>query len=145
MSDTERPTFHASTSRNLAFMLLGAFTLGIIFAGYGAYQFQDNADGAWLDIFKSGFLILGGSLSSVIGYYFGSRESQAAEQSVKASQATIKQMQDELAAAANSENTLRRAIRILETNEDRDFAEGPTDESADLEIPTLELGPDRAQ
>jgi len=46
----------------------------------------------WLDIFKSGFLLLGGGVTTIIGYYFGSRQTtrafEAAERGAAASAGT---------------------------------------------------------
>ena len=50
----------------------------------------------WFDLFKSGFLILGGGLTTVIGYYFGSRGIQEAESRVATAQQELDQARAEL-------------------------------------------------
>ncbi len=66
----------AFTTQRIAYILITLYGVALISIGIGAYL---NKDPDWLDLFKSGFLILGGGLSTVIGYYFGSRGTQMAE------------------------------------------------------------------
>ncbi|MFQ5641491.1 MAG: hypothetical protein ACE5IR_26235 [bacterium] len=43
--------------------------------------FKTGDDGKyWVELLKSGFLILGGGLTTIIGYYFGSRGTQEAQE-----------------------------------------------------------------
>jgi hypothetical protein len=62
-----------TTGRIIAFALIGVYGTSLlgtmVIAAYSGVQ----ADNAWLDVFKSGFLLLGGGLTSIIGYYFGAR------------------------------------------------------------------------
>jgi|GEM_PF-5952572 len=50
----------------------------------------------WLSLFKDGFLLLGGALTTLIGYYFGNKNSEAAlnaaEQYTKEAESLITQL-----------------------------------------------------
>jgi hypothetical protein len=74
-----------NTSRAIAFFLLVFFGAALGFTG-GVAAYRPEGDSKdWLDLFKSGFLLLGGGLTTVIGYYFGSRETaRAAEAATEA-------------------------------------------------------------
>jgi hypothetical protein len=66
------------TARQIALLLIAAYTVALgAILGAAIY----TANEIWFDLFKSGFLLLGGSLTTIIGYYFGSRGVQEAEQS----------------------------------------------------------------
>lgn len=64
------------TAKNIAYGLIGTYALALACIG-GVAAWRDSE--IWIDLFKSGFLILGGALTTVIGYYFGSRGVQDAE------------------------------------------------------------------
>ena len=52
----------------------------------------------WFELFKSGFLILGGGLTTVIGYYFGSRGTDEATASAAAARKATERERQELEA-----------------------------------------------
>ena len=59
-------------TRLLAMFLLFSFVGALAFTGMVA-ALSDDGERGWIEIFKSGFLLLGGGLTTVIGYYFGTR------------------------------------------------------------------------
>lgn len=81
----------ARTSKRIAFLLIGMFGGVLVVAGLVAivialaavFRNQALPDNPWFELFKSGFFILGGSLTTIIGYYFGSRGVQEAEANAK--------------------------------------------------------------
>lgn len=77
------PVHHTErTSRHIAIILLGLYGGGLLGIGIAATVVNhENPDDAklWADLFKSGFLILGGGLTAIIGYYFGSRGTHEAQ------------------------------------------------------------------
>jgi hypothetical protein len=109
----------ARTSKNIAYALLVSYAVALILIGIVA-AFKPSGDGdAWLDLFKSGFLILGGGLTMVIGYYFGSRGTQAAEERGALA------LQE---AQKANEEAERERVRVLELEE----LQAPTYEEASL-------------
>lgn len=72
----------------IAYVILGVFCtflLVILIKSYNLYStIESNADPnlkyaeKWLSLFKDGFLLLGGALTTLIGYYFGNKNSEAA-------------------------------------------------------------------
>ena len=85
----------ARTSKRIAFLLIGMFggvlggvlgvagLVAIVIALAAVFRNQALPDNPWFELFKSGFFILGGSLTTIIGYYFGSRGVQEAEANAK--------------------------------------------------------------
>ena len=70
----------ATTARRLAYSLVIVYSAALLFTGgVAAYKSSEQDNQAWLDLFKSGFLVLGGGLTTVIGYYFGSRGVEEAQ------------------------------------------------------------------
>lgn len=77
------PEGHVSrTSKHIAYTLLTLYALALTLIGIVAAIKDPPSDQVWFDLFKSGFLILGGGLTTVVGYYFGSRGIQEAEDRV---------------------------------------------------------------
>jgi hypothetical protein len=81
--DQGQPEGHISrTSRHIAYIFLGLYAVTLLFIGIVAAIKPPPSDQVWFDLLKSGFLILGGGLTTVIGYYFGNRGIQEAEERV---------------------------------------------------------------
>ena len=78
-TSNESPTAH--TSQVIAFLLIGIYGASLIIIGVVAAFKPAPENQAWVELLKSGFLILGGGLTTVIGYYFGSRGVQEAQTS----------------------------------------------------------------
>jgi amino acid transporter len=76
----ESPT--ARTSKRIAYFLIvvyGFLLTGVFFVSWTI----DGDTNFWTELFKAGFLLLGGALTTIIGYFFGSRAIQEAEDSAK--------------------------------------------------------------
>ena len=125
----DRPPEDAGTrsARHIAYILIGLY--GVLLAGVGCVAaFRTAATNSeWLDLFKSGFLILGGGLTTVLGYYFGSRGTQQAEESAQSARAEARSAMDAARAEeARAEEILARAAE----DEAPTFGEAvPADES----------------
>ena len=71
-----------------------------------------DKENAWLNLFRDGFLILSGILTTLIGYYFGNRGSNVAMKQAE----ELKKKSEELLAGINQE---------APTNEDQDTGIDP--------------------
>lgn len=69
----------ARTTKRIAYILLGLYGICLVAVAVAAFSEAPSDDRVWFELFKSGFLLLGGALTTVIGYYFGSRGVQEAE------------------------------------------------------------------
>jgi hypothetical protein len=69
----------ARTTKRIAYILLGLYGICLMAVAVAAFIEGSSGDRVWFELFKSGFLLLGGALTTVIGYYFGSRGVQEAE------------------------------------------------------------------
>lgn len=115
------------TSKTIAYGLIALFSaclISLLFAG--VFSASETERTEWREQFKEGFLFLGGALTTVIGYYFGSRGTQEAE-----------------ANAANARLEAERAKQVAEEERkkfiDAQESEAPTfSESALDEIPFLD-------
>ena len=67
------------TSKRIAYALIFLFSLCLLLVLFKATA--GDHDERWYELFKEGFLFLSGALTTVIGYYFGSRGTQEAEAS----------------------------------------------------------------
>ena len=84
MTENKPPVNESHTariSRTIAFLLIGIYGVSLAIIGIVAALKSSPGDEPWLELFKSGFLILGGGLTTVVGYYFGSRGVQEAQTS----------------------------------------------------------------
>ena len=98
------------SARLIAFLLVGFYGAGLLLIGLVAAFLDDT--GNWLDLLKSGFLILGGTLSAVVGYYFGSRGIQDAERRARiAEDAATQRIRGELLADTSYEEFDDEMIR----------------------------------
>ena len=98
--DPAKETPSARTSKHIAYWLLALYSSALLFmaAFAGILEVVGRGSEIWFDLFKSGFLILGGALSTVVGYYFGSRGIQEAEANAQAAGQRAKAAESELAA-----------------------------------------------
>lgn len=81
-----------STIRTIAYAMLAAFCIALVLIY--ATAISDLKLTAWFELFKSDFLLLGGTVTTVVGYYFGNR---SAEQTQKATTNVIEQVKDDIA------------------------------------------------
>ncbi len=72
------------TSKHIAYGLIALFSFCLIFVLLAGVWGRNGSE--WQQIFKEGFLFLGGALTTVIGYYFGSKGTQEAEASAAIAQ-----------------------------------------------------------
>ena len=111
-------SYVSRTSRHIAFALIGLFALSFLIIGYNASKGTDN--NSWMELFKSGFLLLGGGLTSVIGYYFGSRGTQEAERNTELAREQIelikREMAEEMAYARKLEDELSPTLEAVGIN-----------------------------
>ncbi|MDT5062787.1 MAG: hypothetical protein QOH63_3246 [Acidobacteriota bacterium] len=118
--DTQHDTGTAKTVAILLLVFYGGSLGAIALAAY-----KEQNPGAWFDLFKSGFLLLGGALTTVIGYYFGSRGVQAAERSAAFA------VQEATKAGVEKDRALKQVEQAKEK-------ESPTREDIPLEEPPAE-------
>ena len=124
----DKPEGHmARTSKQIAFMLLAMYAIYLTGVLIGALT-EASTNGMWFDLFKSGFLLLGGALTTIIGYYFGSRGVQEAE--AKAATA----LHEAEKAREEAEKERRRASEIEESMT-------PTYDETSLAGPEEEVNP----
>ena len=92
----------ARTARRIALLLVGVYATALLFIWIMALVMvlKTGESSQWYDLFKSGFLILGGGLTSIIGYYFGSRGIQEAEEKLAKK---IEELEDSRAIQKNLE------------------------------------------
>ena len=84
------------TSKTIAYILLSIYGLCLLIVMIAAFKEQPSESSIWFPLFKSGFLLLGGALTTVIGYYFGSRGVQEAEASANIALREAEKAKDEL-------------------------------------------------
>jgi hypothetical protein len=108
------------TTRYIAYALLASYGAALILIGIVAAFFKESPEEAadWLDLFKSGFLILGGGLTTIIGYYFGSRGAQAAEEGRAQAEQKAQKAKDD------AKEVEERALRLVEPLAPQDVEEG---------------------
>ena len=68
------------TAKMIAYSLIFIFFIGLI--GTGAVSAVNN-DSEWFNLFKDGFLILAGAITTIIGYYFGSKRTEIIESDLR--------------------------------------------------------------
>jgi hypothetical protein len=69
-----------------------------------------NEPKEWFELFKEGFLFLSGALTTVIGYYFGSRGTQEAEASTAIALKEAKQLREQAEKERKNLESLRAFI-----------------------------------
>jgi uncharacterized membrane protein len=110
------------TSRHIAYIFLGLYGITLLFIGIIAAIKPLPSGQVWLDLLKSGFLILGGGLTTVIGYYFGARGIQEADERVVNALEEVNTLKEEVE---------KEKLKILELNER--LAPTADEESLDLD------------
>ncbi|MEN8178112.1 MAG: hypothetical protein ABFS39_05770 [Pseudomonadota bacterium] len=80
------------TSKRIAYGLIFLFSLCLLLVLLKATTASDPKE--WYELFKEGFLFLSGALTTVIGYYFGSRGTQEAEASTAIALKEAKQLRE---------------------------------------------------
>jgi hypothetical protein len=68
------------TAKMIAYSLILIFFIGLL--GTGAVSAVNN-NNEWFNLFKDGFLILAGAITTIIGYYFGSKRTEIIESDLR--------------------------------------------------------------
>lgn len=89
-------SLESETAKEIALYLIYMYGISLLLTGLGAFFKGSNLNNAWLELFKSGFLILGGGLTTIIGYYFGSRGAQEAQKMAEAARLGFEESEAEL-------------------------------------------------
>jgi len=101
-----RESTTARTSRQVAFTLIALFG-ALLIGTFVASVFLDTTRASqFVEMFKSGFLLLGGAVTTIIGYYFGSRRTQQAQS------AAVHAVREASAAKAEAEMQRRKADEL---------------------------------
>ncbi len=79
----------------ISFITILSFVLGKAWAEYRVDGDIETAE-IWLNIFNDGFLILSGILTTLIGYYFGSKGSEMAMDQYKKVSEQAEELEDSL-------------------------------------------------
>ncbi len=104
----------------ITYIVLTGFTLVLLILMIKAWTTFEIVNGQnvgkeWLDLFRDGFLILSGILTTLIGYYFGNRGSEAAlkqiEEIKKENQRLLANL-DSIAPTIEEEDAGIEAIKI---------------------------------
>ena len=109
----ESPT--TRTTKRIAFLLLGLYAVSLLLALLAAIYEDPSSNRVWFELFKNGFLLLGGALTTVIGYYFGSRGLQEAEMSASIAQQEAERRAREAERAKADLEPLRKKIKDLKS------------------------------
>jgi hypothetical protein len=76
------------TTDGLAFSLMTLFFATLLLAYFGSHDAETGKE--WRELFKSGSVLFGGALTTVVGYYFGSRTAkESGQEVVKQAVATV--------------------------------------------------------
>jgi hypothetical protein len=110
----------AQTSRYIAYSLLGTFSLCLFLMMFFSYNSQENERKEWFGLLRDGFILLGGTLSTVIGYYFGSRSTQ--EANARAQMASIE-------AVKAKEEVTKASVEAVKAKEDATKFTGEADKA----------------
>lgn len=71
-------------TRNITYSVLGSFIFLLLILLFHAMTVKKNLDSSpWIELFRDGFLILSGILTTLIGYYFGNRNSDLAQEQIQ--------------------------------------------------------------
>ncbi len=111
MRENNETNFTEKTTRNIAYALIGLYGACLVLVFIAAFT-NNNGGKEWVSLFRDAFLILGGSLGTVIGYYFGSKGTRNAEeralQAKNEAENAIKQSETEKKLAEELKETLKR-------------------------------------
>jgi hypothetical protein len=88
----------ARSAKHIAYFFIVVYATCLVIILFFAFYEPTSGDRIWYNLFKSGFLLLGGALTTIIGYYFGSRGTQEAERSAKIAERDTDRINEELKA-----------------------------------------------
>ncbi len=98
MNDAQHKSATADTARNIAYAMISIYGGMLVAIGIIAAIKTGEEGKVWIELLKSGFLILGGGLTTIIGYYFGSRPVQAAQEAAEKAIGELEEQKEEFAA-----------------------------------------------
>lgn len=109
------------TAKMIAYSLIFIFFIGLL--GTGAVSAVNN-NAEWFNLFKDGFLILAGAITTIIGYYFGSKRTEIIE-------SDLRRVKKEKSKAVKIRKAKEAALeRILEGSDDMNIDVPPQEEVA---------------
>lgn len=98
------------TTKNMAYLLMGLFAVCLLAVLVTAI-WRDNPDkNPWYATFKDGFAFLAGALATIIGYYFGNRNTDAAFEKAQEATDQAKDATAKRRVAENVADTLKKEI-----------------------------------
>jgi len=115
----------AKTAEKIAIFLIGVFAAILCFIGIVAATKEPAIADGWLDLLKSGFLTLAGALTSVIGYYFGSRGTQQAQEIATKSELELNKQMKELEEFKNRFSPSSNEVDLILPDEEIEIEEFP--------------------
>jgi hypothetical protein len=102
------------TTRRIAFALMSLYAFCLIATLGTAIYFiavEGNSGEKWLGTFKDGFAFLAGALATIIGYYFGNRNTEVAFETARKATEQTKQ-------AEATTQAVTQALRETGTSDD---------------------------
>ena len=120
----------------MAYLLMGLFGICLVTVLAAAIREGDTESNRWFSSFKDGFAFLAGALATIIGYYFGNRNTDVAfekarEATDEAKDATIRVRTAEAKAAALT-NEIRE---VTKASDPVNSATSPIREEGQLDSP----------
>lgn len=113
------------TAKMIAYSLISIFFIGLI--GTGAVSALNN-NSEWFNLFKDGFLILAGAITTIIGYYFGSKRTEIIE-------SDLRRVKKEKIKAVRLKKAKEAALeKILVGSDDRNIIEPPQEDIVQPEV-----------
>lgn len=98
MSNSQNQSPISKTARNIAYGMIGIYGGMLVIIGIVAAIKSGEESQMWVELLKSGFLLLGGGLTTIIGYYFGSRGVQEAQDVAEKAREELERQKAEFAA-----------------------------------------------
>ncbi len=111
----------SKTTKTMAYLLMGLFGFCLIAVLITAIWFDE--DKRWFTAFKDGFAFLAGALATIIGYYFGNRNTDVAFEKAREATDRVKDATAKATAAENKAEAFREQILDVTTMND---PENPT-------------------
>jgi hypothetical protein len=108
----------------IAFGLLFIVNVALTFRDKGAQTAEDDLSKGWLDMLKNSLVLLSTALTTVIGYYFGQRESIIARKEAKAAEKRAENSKQEAEEAEEAKMSIKEKF----DNFSADISSGMSDD-----------------
>lgn len=133
----------AKTTRMIALWLLAFYSLCLFTALITAigFHFSGNIDSGnlWYSVFKDGIALLAGALATVIGYYFGNRNTDVAFETAREATAQVRDAEQRtVEAEAKSENLKMEIMNVARQDDPVDIFSSPLNTESGLVLPEEE-------